>query len=88
MASKKGKSPNEGTLIRGADGALYFIPDSEMQAFSVPDEAAAGTNAELRMWASGEKKDALHAVSAVRVPPNIIHILPPKTLRKRKPIVK
>jgi hypothetical protein len=30
----------EGTLIRGADGALYFIPQSELQAYQVPDTIA------------------------------------------------
>lgn len=29
-----------GTLIRGADGTLYFIPDSKLQSFRVPDDKA------------------------------------------------
>ena len=30
-----------GTLLRGADGHLYFIPDQELQPFRVPDHAQA-----------------------------------------------
>jgi DNA-directed RNA polymerase beta subunit len=28
---------SKGTLIRGADGSLYYIPDDKMQAFKLPD---------------------------------------------------
>jgi len=28
----------KGTLIRGADGGLFFIPEDKMQAFRLPDE--------------------------------------------------
>ena len=30
----------EGTLIRGADGTLYFIPQNDLQAYQVPDTIA------------------------------------------------
>jgi len=30
-----------GTMIRGADGALYFIPDEEIDGYRVPEEVAA-----------------------------------------------
>jgi hypothetical protein len=39
-----------GTLLRGADGAVYFIPDSAMPAYRVPDEHAA----EAREWTGGD----------------------------------
>ena len=29
-----------GTLVRGADGELYFIPDSRLDAFRVPEKEA------------------------------------------------
>jgi hypothetical protein len=32
---------SKGTLIRGADGALHFIPDDQMQSFRLPDEHTA-----------------------------------------------
>jgi len=28
----------KGTLIRGADGGLFFIPEDQMQTFRLPDE--------------------------------------------------
>lgn len=37
----------KGTLIRGADGGLYFIPDDQMQAFRLPDEKTVGVHAVL-----------------------------------------
>lgn len=37
MKSQQGKDDG-GTLIRGAEGALYFIPESELQAFRVDEE--------------------------------------------------
>ena len=30
-----------GTMMRGADGALYFIPDKDLEAFRLPNEQAA-----------------------------------------------
>jgi hypothetical protein len=32
---------SKGTLIRGADGALHFIPDDQLQSFRLPDEHTA-----------------------------------------------
>lgn len=29
-----------GTLMRGADGGLYFIPDDDLEAFRLPDKKA------------------------------------------------
>lgn len=31
---------SEGTLIRGADGNIYFIPDDKLEAFKVPERRA------------------------------------------------
>lgn len=30
----------KGTLIRGADGSIYFVPDENLEAFRVPEEHA------------------------------------------------
>jgi hypothetical protein len=37
----------EGTLMMGADGAIYFIPNEELEAFRVPDEDASEARASL-----------------------------------------
>jgi hypothetical protein len=39
MAEGQYQEP-EGSLIRGADGALYFIPDDQLQAFRLPEAQA------------------------------------------------
>jgi hypothetical protein len=31
----------QGTVVRGPDGTLYFIPDSKLAAFKVPEKAVA-----------------------------------------------
>ncbi|PYR60027.1 MAG: hypothetical protein DMF91_13290 [Acidobacteria bacterium] len=36
-----------GTLIRGAEGALYFVPDEDLEAFRVPDAQAKDVKKEL-----------------------------------------
>ena len=36
----------KGTLIRGADGRLYFIPDKKLAAFCLPDDE----NKEALLW--------------------------------------
>lgn len=36
MAVRKRKASGKGTLIRGADGALYHIPDSALKAYRLP----------------------------------------------------
>jgi hypothetical protein len=33
----------KGTWMRGPDGSLYFIPDSDLAAFRVPEDQAAKT---------------------------------------------
>lgn len=37
---QSGSGEDGGTLIRGADGALYFVPDEKLEAFRVPDRTA------------------------------------------------
>ena len=37
----------KGTWMRGPDGNLYFIPDSDLAAFRVPDDQAAKTLKEI-----------------------------------------
>jgi hypothetical protein len=44
------KEPSQeggGVLIRGADGALYFIRASDLQSYRVPDEKAAAVRRAL-----------------------------------------
>jgi hypothetical protein len=38
MPTKSRGKMQRGTLIRGADGALYFVPDGEEWAFRLPTE--------------------------------------------------
>jgi hypothetical protein len=38
MPTKSRDKTDNGTLIRGADGALYFVPDGEEWAFRLPNE--------------------------------------------------
>jgi len=38
MATRTRKKPAKGTLIRGADGSLYHIPDKDLHAYRLPDE--------------------------------------------------
>lgn len=38
MSTKSQDKTDRGTLIRGADGALYFVPDGEEWAFRLPSE--------------------------------------------------
>ncbi len=35
------ETKEKGTLIRGADGALYYISDTELSAHRLPDDQAA-----------------------------------------------
>ena len=48
MAKGEGSgSELNGTLIRGAQGALYFVPDEDLEAFRVPDTRAKDVVKEL-----------------------------------------
>jgi hypothetical protein len=38
---------SEGAVIIGADGSTYFVPNSDLDAYRVPDEAAEAFHAEL-----------------------------------------
>jgi len=55
MAGKREKPKPNGTLIRGADGALYFILDSKLHAFRVLEKDEASVNAELDKVPSKDK---------------------------------
>jgi hypothetical protein len=39
MTADQGNSVN-GALIRGADGAMYLVPDEDLVAFRLPDDQA------------------------------------------------
>lgn len=66
MARKSRKSRTEGTLIRGADGLLYFIPDDKLEAFRVPEKDEDAASALLDRLAV-EKRHRLTAASGHEV---------------------
>ena len=37
----------QGSLIRGADGSVYFIPDEQLESFRVPSETEEAINGAL-----------------------------------------
>lgn len=45
MAEQEAEVTVEGTMIFGADGAVYFIPDEHLEAYRVPDDRAAEARA-------------------------------------------
>lgn len=40
-SSAQDGSPGPGIVIRGVDGAIYWIPDNKLSAFKLPDDKAA-----------------------------------------------
>jgi hypothetical protein len=45
--AEKGRESDKGTLIRGADGALYFVEDDDKWARRLPDDLTADARALL-----------------------------------------
>jgi hypothetical protein len=45
MAEREEEVTVEGTMIFGADGAVYFIPSEHLEAYRVPDDQAAEARA-------------------------------------------
>lgn len=86
MASKSRKPRTKGTLVRGADGVLYFIPGDKLRAFRVPEEHADVASANLDRLAV-EKKGLLAAVHAVGEEVHCIDVRL-KTPGRRKPGLK
>jgi len=64
MAMKSAIEPGKGTLIRGADGALYFISNDKMRAFRLPTKKAARAGVELKRWSRSGKKSRIVACPA------------------------
>ena len=60
MAKKRPQSP-KGTLIRGADGALYFVGDDDKWAQRLPDTHTADARTLLDKAGFVPKKDELPA---------------------------
>lgn len=54
MSTQDKEKQTPGTLVKGPDGHLYFIPDSKLSAFRVPDKGTDQMNQKLA--------DATHAV--------------------------
>lgn len=61
MPPKGRKQPGKGTLIRGADGELYFVPDGDDWAFRLPNEFTADARALLDQQDFVATKDQLPA---------------------------
>ena len=49
-----------GTFIRGADGALYFVPDSELESYRVPESGRAAMEAFLGAHKHPERGGQAH----------------------------
>jgi hypothetical protein len=54
MDSDQGKDWVTGTLLRGADGALYFIPDENLEQYRVADKEMAAANAVVKAFGNDE----------------------------------
>ena len=55
------KLPPTGTIIRGADGNLYFIKDSQLTPFRIPDSMKGEAEKDLASKpASTKTLDAVH----------------------------
>jgi hypothetical protein len=55
------KVPSEkGTLIRGADGGLYYLTDDQLQAFRLPDDAAKEVGNSVEHSTAAKKLAAVH----------------------------
>ena len=61
MRKKPPKKLGKGTLIRGADGALYFVPDGGTWAFRLPAKETVDARALLDELDFIAKKDELPA---------------------------
>lgn len=64
MAKKSRKQAMTGTLIRGADGALYFVRDDQRWAVRLPDKLTEGARAILDREGFIAKPDELPAFHA------------------------
>ncbi len=79
MAGKSKESHPKGTLIKSADGALYYISRSNLQAFRVPEKEEPEVDAEFEKLAEAKKKE----VAAVECYCEILWM--PKGTGRRKP---
>lgn len=55
----------KGTLIRGADGGVYYITDDQLQAFRLPDEATKEVGNSIERPTGAEKLAAVHGEDLV-----------------------
>jgi hypothetical protein len=55
----------KGTLIRGADGGVYYITDDQLQAFRLPDDTTKGVGNLLEQSIAGRKLAAVHGEDLV-----------------------
>ena len=63
MTEQSERSGPGGTLIRGADGSLYFVPDEALETFRLPEDKAARTQQVLDR--EGEAKGISYASPGV-----------------------
>jgi hypothetical protein len=65
-------TPSKGTMIRGADGSLYYISEDKMQSFKLPDQHTAEARKMLDdagMKAQAGLVPALHGEGLVKSGP-------------------
>jgi hypothetical protein len=55
----------KGTLIRGADGGVYYITDDQLQAFRLPDETTKEVGNLWEQSMPGRKLTAVHGEDLV-----------------------
>ena len=55
----------KGTLIRGADGGLYYLTDDQLRAFRLPDEAAKEVGSSIEQPTRAAKLVAVHGEDLV-----------------------
>jgi hypothetical protein len=74
------ETPSKGTMIRGSDGSLYYIPDDKMQSFKLPDAQTADARKMLDdcgAKAQGGQVPAMHGEGLVKPPtPKQISLMP------------
>jgi len=66
MATKHKIKSGKGTLIRGADGTLYFVPDRKLPSFRLPPADSEDSGEALAAWEEIGGYSPILAVPGVR----------------------
>jgi hypothetical protein len=78
MAEQQSTHTTEGTLMMGADGAVYFIPKKQLEAFRISDEAAK-VAIEDRLHRLGKPSDISPDVKVFQAVQGLVGFLPQAT---------